>query len=152
MNRGMNVRLNSFKINPSDNMKSICRGIALIAGLFILGQIHAQQDTLLPYMDYDLPKPYEIGKITVTGTFNSDANAIIGVTGLKSGSKVTIPGPEIQKAIRALWNLKLFTQVDIIRENVTENIIDLEIHLQERPRLAPYNYTGIKKNYNNKIK
>ena len=147
MNRGMNVRLNSFKINPSDNMKSICRGIALIAGLFILGQIHAQQDTLLPYMDYDLPKPYEIGKITVTGTFNSDANAIIGVTGLKSGSKVTIPGPEIQKAIRALWNLKLFTQVDIIRENVTENIIDLEIHLQERPRLARYNYTGIKKTY-----
>lgn len=147
MDQGMNARLKSFKINPSDNMKLIFRGIALLTGLFFIGHIQAQQDTLLPYMDYDLPKPYEIGKISVTGTFNSDANAIIGVTGLKSGSKITVPGPDIQKAIRALWNLKLFTQVDIIRENVTENIIDLEIHLQERPRLARYNYTGIKKTY-----
>lgn len=147
MSQGMIARLVSFKINPSDNMKSIFRGLLLMAGLFFIGQIQAQQDTILPYMDYDLPKPYEIGKINVTGTFNSDANAIIGVTGLKSGSKVTIPGPEIQKAIRSLWNLKLFTQVEIIRENVTENIIDLEIHLQERPRLARYNYVGIKKTY-----
>lgn len=143
----MIARLISFKNNPSNDMKLIFRGIFLVAGLFFMGQIQAQQDTVLPYMDYDLPKSYEIGKINVTGTFNSDANAIIGVTGLKSGSKITIPGPEIQKAIRSLWNLKLFTQVEIIRENVSENIMDLEIHLQERPRLARYNYVGIKKTY-----
>lgn len=75
--------------------------------LFATVVSYSQQDTVLPFMDYDLAKPYEIGKITVTGTFNSDANAIIGVTGLKSGSKITVPGPEIQKAIRSLWNLKL---------------------------------------------
>lgn len=147
MDQGMIARLISFKNNPSNDMKLIFRGIFLVAGLFFMGRIQAQQDTVLPYMDYDLPKSYEIGKINVTGTFNSDANAIIGVTGLKSGSKITIPGPEIQKAIRSLWNLKLFTQVEIIRENVSENIIDLEIHLQERPRLARYNYVGIKKTY-----
>lgn len=95
-------------------------------------------------MDYDLAKPYEIGKITVTGTFNSDANAIIGVTGLKSGSKITVPGPEIQKAIRSLWNLKLFTEVDIINAGIDGSVMDLEIHLEEKARLARYSYTGIK--------
>ncbi|MEP7269717.1 MAG: outer membrane protein assembly factor BamA, partial [Saprospiraceae bacterium] len=108
----------------------------------------AQQDTTLPFMDYDLAKKYEIGKISVTGTFNSDPNAIIGVTGLKSGSKINIPGPEIQKAVKSLWGLKLFTEVDVINLGVNEdNIMDLEIHLIEKPRLARYNYTGIKKTY-----
>ncbi|MBK9681689.1 MAG: outer membrane protein assembly factor BamA [Saprospiraceae bacterium] len=117
---------------------------------------YSQQDTVLPFMDYDLAKPYEIGKITVTGTFNSDANAIIGVTGLKSGSKITVPGPEIQKAIRSLWNLKLFTEVDIINAGIDGSVMDLEIHLEEKARLARYSYTGIKKSQheelNNKLK
>lgn len=128
-------------------MKLILKGLVLILGLVATTSLWSQQDTVLPFIDYDLPKAYEIGQISVTGTFNSDANALIGVTGLKSGSKINIPGPEIQKAIRALWNLKLFTQVEIIQAKVTDNIVDLEIHLLERPRLARYNYTGIKKLY-----
>ena len=128
-------------------MKRILKGLVLILGLVLSTGMWSQQDTVLPFIDYDLAKAYEVGQISVTGTFNSDANALIGVTGLKSGSKINIPGPEIQKAIRSLWNLKLFTQVEIIQAKVTDNIVDLEIHLLERPRLARYNYTGIKKLY-----
>ncbi len=128
-------------------MKLILKGLVLILGLVVSTSLWSQQDTVLPFIDYDLAKAYEVGQISVTGTFNSDANALIGVTGLKSGSKINIPGPEIQKAIRSLWNLKLFTQVEIIKAKVTDNIVDLEIHLLERPRLARYNYTGIKKLY-----
>ncbi|HNT22042.1 MAG TPA: outer membrane protein assembly factor BamA [Saprospiraceae bacterium] len=128
-------------------MKWMWKGLLLILGLVLTTGLRAQQDTVLPFIDYDLPKAYEVGQISVTGTFNSDANALIGVTGLKSGSKINIPGPEIQKAIRALWKLKLFTQVEIIQARVTDNIVDLEIRLLERPRLARYSYTGIKKLY-----
>ncbi len=114
--------------------------------------VFAQEQIGVPFMEYDLPKTYEIGKITVSGTFNSDANAIIGVSKLKSGSKITIPGAEIQKAVRALWNLKLFTQVDIISLGVhDENIMDLEIFLLEKPRLARYSYTGIKKTFHEEL-
>ncbi len=130
-----------------NNMKWMWKGLLLILGLVLTTGLRAQQDTVLPFIDYDLPKAYEVGQISVTGTFNSDANALIGVTGLKSGSKINIPGPEIQKAIRALWKLKLFTQVEIIQARVTDNIVDLEIRLLERPRLARYSYTGIKKLY-----
>ena len=115
--------------------------------IFFQSALIAQSDTTLPYMSYDLAKQYELGKITVSGTFNSDPNAIIGVTGLKSGSKITIPGAEIQKAIRALWGLKLFAQVDIINSGVHDDIMDLEIKLLEKPRLARYSYSGIKKNF-----
>jgi len=142
-------RLPAFVNNKlrKNNMKWMWKGLLLILGLVLTTGLRAQQDTVLPFIDYDLPKAYEVGQISVTGTFNSDANALIGVTGLKSGSKINIPGPEIQKAIRALWNLKLFTQVEIIQARVTDNIVDLEIRLLERPRLARYSYTGIKKLY-----
>lgn len=132
---------------------------SLLSALFfisITAGLRGQSDTILPFMSYELAKQYEVGKIIVTGTFNSDPNAIIGVTGLKSGSKITIPGSEIQKAIKALWALKLFAQVDIINSGDNEGIMDLEIKLQEKPRLARYNFTGIKKNFhedlNNKLK
>jgi len=142
-------RLPAFVNNKlrKNNMKWMWKGLLLILGLVLTTGLRAQQDTVLPFIDYDLPKAYEVGQISVTGTFNSDANALIGVTGLKSGSKINIPGPEIQKAIRALWKLKLFTQVEIIQARVTDNIVDLEIRLLERPRLARYSYTGIKKLY-----
>lgn len=119
-----------------------------ILNTFVLAAALGQSDTILSFMDYDLVKKYEIGKITVVGQFNSDPNAIVGVTGIKVGSKINVPGVETQKAVKALWGLKLFTEVEIRNAGIHDgDIMDLEVYLQEKPRLARYNYTGIKKSY-----
>ena len=89
----------------------------------------------------------EIGAISVSGAKFSDPNAIRTISGLKAGEKIQIPGPKINKAIRGLMNLKLFSNVEIIREKMIGDIIFLEIHVTERPRLLGWSYTGIKKSY-----
>lgn len=115
---------------------------------FLLG---AQEVDTLDVMSYTEPKDFEIGGITVVGANFSDDNAIIGVTGLKVGEKIRIPGPEIPKAIKALWKLRLFTDVKVVQEKVIGDVIFLEVHLQERPRLSRHTFRGVKKSYHDDL-
>ena len=101
--------------------------------------------------EYGEPKDFEIGGIKVIGANYSDDNAVIGVSGLKVGDKIRIPGPEVQKAIKALWRLRLFTDVQILLEKTIGDVIFLELHVQERPRLSRHSYKGVKKSYHDDL-
>ena len=119
----------------------------LLLLLFLCGAtaMQAQTDTLPPVIDYSEQSEFEIGGIRVTGAFFSDENAVIGVTGLSVGQQIRIPGPDIPRAIRNLWRLRLFTDVQILKEKSIGDVIFLEIRVQERPRLTRYSYRGAKK-------
>lgn len=92
-------------------------------------------------------KVYEIGAINITGAKYSDQNAIRTISGIKAGEKIQVPGPRISKAIRALMSLKLFSNVEVIKEKTIGEVIFLEIHVTERPRLLGWSFVGIKKSY-----
>ncbi|MCB0606074.1 MAG: outer membrane protein assembly factor BamA [Lewinellaceae bacterium] len=94
---------------------------------------------------YEDPKEFEIGGIKVTGAQFSDDNAVIGVSGLKVGDKIRVPGPDIQRAIKALWKLRLFTDVQILKEKTIGDVIFLELVVKERPRLSKHSFNGVKK-------
>ncbi len=103
-------------------------------------------DSLPPVFDYSTPpQEYEIGGIKVEGARYSDANALKTVAGLRVGEKIRIPGPETAKAIKNLWKLKLFTDVQIIEERRAGNVVFLLIRVQERPRLTSHSFKGAKK-------
>ncbi len=106
--------------------------------------LHAQTDTI-PVLDYSDPRDFEIGGIVVKGAEFSDDNALISVAGLKVGDKIRVPGTEIPKAIKKLWKLRLFTNVQIYKEKTIGEIIFLEISVKERPRLTVHSYKGVKK-------
>ncbi len=101
--------------------------------------------TGLPVMEYGAPKSYEIGGVKVVGAQYSDASALTGIAGFKVGSKIKIPGPDLPRAIRALWKLRLFTDVQINKEKTVGDVIFLEIAVKERPSLSVYSFTGVKK-------
>ncbi|MEM9819578.1 MAG: outer membrane protein assembly factor BamA [Bacteroidota bacterium] len=105
----------------------------------------AQTDTIPPNFNYSEPQQYEVGGIKVSGAKFSDANALIAVTGLKVGDQLKVPGTELPKAIRALWKLRLFTDVQILKEKSVGDIIFLEIIVQERPRYIRHSFQGVKK-------
>ncbi|HQU58606.1 MAG TPA: POTRA domain-containing protein, partial [Saprospiraceae bacterium] len=105
----------------------------------------------LPVMNYDNPRDYEIGGIKVLGASYSDDNAIISIAGFQVGDKIRIPGPDIQKAIKALWKLRLFTDVQVVKEKTIGDIVFLEIRVQERPRLSKHSYQGVKKSYHDDL-
>jgi outer membrane protein insertion porin family len=130
------------------------RFLPFILSFFILlapfGLI-AQTTDSIQIIDYSSPQEYEIGGIKVTGANFSDDNAIIAITGLKVGDKVRIPGEKIFRAIKALWKLRLFTDVQIFQEKRIGDVIFLEIVVQERPRLARHSFKNVKKSRHDEL-
>jgi len=95
--------------------------------------------------DYSNPRRYRIESIRVEGAYFTDKNAVIGVTGLQVGDTISIPGAEIQNALRALWKLRLFTDIEIGIDSVFGDKVYLFIQLKEQPRLSGYAFKGVKK-------
>ncbi len=136
-----------------NNLSAIMKKILFVlCSFFVVLLAKAQTSTdSLPVFEYDKPKDYEVGGITVVGANFSDDNAIISISGLKVGDKVRIPGTEIPKAIKALWKLRLFTNVQVVKDKTVGDVIFLNIVVQERPRLSTYTYRGVKKSYHDEL-
>ncbi len=94
-------------------------------------------------VQYGEVEELEIGGIEVVGVFFSDPNAIKSVAGLKVGQIIKIPGTDITKAMRNLWKLRLFDNVEITQDKRVGNIIFLSIRLSEQSRLASWSYRGV---------
>lgn len=103
-------------------------------------------------IDYGNPKEYIIENITVTGAFHFEEKAIILLSELERGQKIKVPGDDITKAIKKLWDQKLFSDVAIDATQIRGDKIFLDIRVKERPRLAGYKPVGIKKSEWEKVK
>lgn len=115
--------------------------IALVAAMALALGARAQHLNV-PAVDYGYPKEYTIGGITVSGCVTRDPNAVKLFSGLKVGDKVTVPGDRISRAIRAIWEQKLFTDVRFEEAELRGNTIFLHIIVKENPQLASYGFGG----------
>ncbi len=104
-----------------------------------------------PTIEYGAVQELEIGGIEVKGVFFSDPNAIKSVAGLQVGQIIKIPGTDITRAMKNLWKLRLFDDVQITQDKKIGNIIFLSIHLMERSRLAGWSYRGVKQGLHNDL-
>jgi outer membrane protein insertion porin family len=66
----------------------------------------------------------------------------VPLSGLKAGQKISIPGDDVGKAIRKLWEQGLFTNVEIRILKTLGNIVFLDILVTERPRLGKFAFEG----------
>jgi len=104
-----------------------------------------------PTVDYTADNEFEIGGIVVAGNENTDENAIIAISGLTVGKTIKIPGPDVSKAIKSLWRLRLFTDVKVVISKRIEDVVFLEIRVKERAKLSRYSYKTIKKSYHDDL-
>ncbi|MBN2423575.1 MAG: outer membrane protein assembly factor BamA [Calditrichaceae bacterium] len=74
-----------------------------------------------------------INTITIEGNETSDAGMIRLNTGLTAGSEIT--GEDIQKAVKNLWALNIFSDVQVYVTNQSYQGLDLLIKVKEYPRL-----------------
>jgi outer membrane protein insertion porin family len=102
-----------------------------------LGEGHA--------IDYNSPKEFYIGGITVSGVKYLDGNVLIMLSGLTVGDKVKVPGDKISQAVRKLWDQGLFEDIKVSVSKVVDDQVFLDFHLKERPRLSKFQFNGIKK-------
>lgn len=103
-------------------------------------------------IDFLSPKEYEVGGITVSGAESYDKNALLLIAGIKVGDKITVPGEDVSKALRNLWDEGLFSDIEIKAERVVGKTIFLNVTLKERGRISKFNFKGIKKNDQDKIR
>ncbi len=102
-------------------------------------------------LSYDGIKTYEIGKIDVIGASYTDPVAIIGVSGLKVGKSIEVPGRAIPDALKNLLRLKVFTNVEIYASQILEDVMFLEIHVQEEPRYVTHSYLNLRKSFHDDV-
>lgn len=129
-------------------MTSTTRSLRLFFSFIVsclsVTMLSAQTDTSSLF-NYAEPKEYEIGGIEVIGNRYTNENALVNLSGLAVGKKITIPGDDIRNAIKKLWKLKLFTDVQIYQTKRIGEIIFLQINVVERPRLSRHYYLGVPK-------
>ncbi len=123
----------------------------LFAFCFSIGSILVAQEGV-EVLKYGEKKQYEIGGIKVIGAENRDRTAIKSIAALKEGDKISIPGPEIPKAIKALMRLKLFANIEIFQDSVTDkNVVFLSMKITEKATLSRYFFSGIKKSQQDEL-
>lgn len=88
---------------------------------------------------------YTIADITVTGKTTYSPGNIITFTKLKKGQVINVPGEEISTAIKGLWKLGLFKDVDFYATRIEGNNIYLELEINELPKLNAARIQGVKK-------
>lgn len=117
-------------------------GLATVLAVLSLSLGVQAQRLDVPAMDYGYPREYTIGGITVSGCVTRDPSAVRLFSGLKVGDKITIPGERIGRAIKAIWDQRLFSDVRMEEAEVRGNTIFLHIIVQENPQLASYGFAG----------
>ena len=85
---------------------------------------------------------YQILGISVEGNKSADANTIIASTGLRVGDEIEQPGDQTNNAIKRLWALNIFSDVQIIIERKIDNGVFLLIKVTEYPRIEEAKYVG----------
>ena len=80
-------------------------------------------------------KSYKILGISVVGNNSADASIIIANSGLKIGDEIQIPGDKTLNAIKQLWSLNIFSDIQIINDKQIADGVFLIIKVEEYPRL-----------------
>ncbi|MBX2990931.1 MAG: outer membrane protein assembly factor BamA [Bacteroidetes bacterium] len=84
-----------------------------------------------------LPQTQEVLKIlgiSVEGNSLAEPSAIIANSGLRVGDEFTLPGDKIGQSVRKLWQLKIFSDVQIVIDRRVGEGVFLAIRVTELPR------------------
>jgi outer membrane protein insertion porin family len=82
----------------------------------------------------------KINSVVVEGSHSADPSMIRLNSGLRAGSEVS--GEDIQEAIKKLWAIRLFSDIQVYVVNQSFEGLDLLIKVKELPRLKETEITG----------
>jgi outer membrane protein insertion porin family len=116
-------------------MKKQVSVLAVVGLLFSVSlQLHAQ--TTPPQ------EVYKILGIAVEGNTLADPAAIIANSGLKVGDEIVTPGDQVGQAVRKLWSLRLFEDIQITVDRKLGDGVFLLVKVTEFPRFERVDIHG----------
>lgn len=114
----------------------------IFTGVLFLGALATYAQ---PNKDFDQGRYYTLGGVKVTGKINYQEQTVVTFSGLEKGDKIQAPGEEISNAIKKLWGLGLFSDINFYTEEIKGDTIFLRLHLNELPKLSEVIVEGVKK-------
>ncbi len=127
-------------------MKKTGKILTLLTLLAVCLGSHAQEKIVNPDISYaGTPRDCTIGGITVSGVEGYEDFVLIGISGLKEGQHIQLPGTEVTEAVKRYWRHGLFSTVSITADSIVGSQAYLHIYLTARPRISTINYIGLKK-------
>ncbi|MBZ0203387.1 MAG: outer membrane protein assembly factor BamA [Ignavibacteria bacterium] len=88
------------------------------------------------------PRTYKILSVSVEGNKFYDSRIIISNSGLKIGDEISVPSEATQQAIMNLWNMRLFSDVEIAVDKKIGDGAYLIIKVKELPKLDNMKFSG----------
>ena len=116
--------------------------ILLVLLAFVTGTVMAQEVDI----DYNNPKKYVVGGVSVEGNNYFSPEQIIQISGLQKGLEVTAPGEEISSIVNRLWLQKYFEDVAVVIDSLvpTRDTAYFKISIIERPRVSRWTFSGVR--------
>lgn len=98
---------------------------------------------VVPYSSFSQYSSVKLLGVTIEGLKTADPTIIQINSGLTQGKEIT--ADNIQNAIKSLWSLNLFSDIEILQDKEVSGGIYLTILVKEYPRLEKYELVGNKK-------
>ena len=119
------------------------KSIKLFLTVLVLGNIfQAKAQDRVPF---DQGREYILADIKVIGKISYNEQTVVTFAGLEKGQKITVPGEEISSAIKKLWKLGLFNEIDTYINRIDGDSIFIDMHISELPKLSEVKIQGVKK-------
>lgn len=120
-----------------------CGVMLLLSGAVQAQQFGADSNSV----DYGNPKKYTIAATEIRGVTspNLDLNSLIVRTGLTPGLQLTVPGEDFALAIKSLWKMRLFSDVQIYIDKTLGDQIWVVVQVTELPKISMFAFTGTTK-------
>ena len=120
----------------------LCTAILLLGGT-LLG---AQEVRSGIEVDYNHPKKYIVGGVSVAGNHHFNEHQILQLSGLQKGEEVTVPGEDITGIVKRLVGQRYFEDVSVVLDslNAPADTAWFKIVVRERPRVSRWTYSGVK--------
>ena len=98
-------------------------------------------------VDFDNPRTYYVGGVSVDGNHYFSDQQIISLTGLQKGMRVTVPSDDLSSIVSRLWMQRYFENVAIEVDHLSadRDSAYFKICIKERPRVSRWLFTGVKK-------
>ena len=121
--------------------------IVAVAMLLVLScPLWAQQSGSDVVVDYNNPKKYIVGGVTLEGNEHFSKDQILQVAGLQKGMEVTVPSEEMSSIVERLWLQRFFDDVAIVVDSIapSKDTAFFKIRIVERPRVSRWTFSGVK--------
>ena len=105
-----------------------------------------QQDGNGVVVDYNKPRKYIVGGVSVEGNNYFSPEQIMQHAGMHEGMEVTVPSQEMTSIITRLWNQKYFEDVAVVVDSLVpaSDTAFFKIRIVERPRVSRWTFSGVK--------